>query len=522
MALKRVLDYRERTLLLIAIATLIRLIVGSVLELGSAEVYYWTYSLHLQWNYFDHPPLVAWLIRLTTADLLLHQELFVRLGAIISSAICTWLIFKIGTAVSSQQTGWFAGLLYTASLYGSIIAGTFILPDSPQMVFWLAGLLVLIKISQAAVYDSKSTWQWCLFGILSGLCIMSKVHGIFLWIGVVLYALWAKRSWLKHPGIYLSAVITLILISPIVIWNLQHDFITYKFHSGRVSLTGASVHIKGFIREFIAVVLTTNPVNFYLTWSSLIWVFRRKMTAERREIQLLLFCSLPLIVVLLYISLFRETLPHWPGPAYSCLIILPAMKLASAVKPERNPFPNRIKWALTYTLLMVILAILITNYYPGTLSTHKDGIDIGKGDLTLDMYGWQEAGQKYDSLYRSDVRNKIMPFGAPIIITNWIPAAHIDYYIAGRTGQETLAMGSVLDLHQYYWTNSFKKPLKNGDNAYFIVASDLFNYKTFDLVTNSFMRYQMPLVIPELRGGIICKQLYVFRMIGYRVNSAFR
>ena len=518
MALKSVLDYRERTLLLIAIATLIRLFVGSVLELGSAEVYYWTYSLHLQWNYFDHPPMVAWLIRLTTANLLLHQELFVRLGAIISSAICTWLIFKIGTAIDNLQTGWFAALLYTSSLYSSIIAGTFILPDSPQMVFWLAGILVLIKLSQAVVNNPKSTGQWCLFGILSGLCIMSKVHGICLWAGVVLYALLVKRSWLKHPGIYLSAVITLIIISPIIIWNLQHDFISYKFHSSRVSLTGAGVHIRGFIREFIAVMLITNPVNFFLTCSSLIWVFKRKITAEKREIQLLLFCSLPLIVILLFVSLFRETLPHWPGPAYSCLLILPAMKLASAMKPEWSPFPASIKWALTYTIIMVISVILITNYYPGTISAQKDGLNIGKGDLTLDMYGWEEAGQKFDSLYRSDVANKIMPYGAPIIITNWFPAAHIDYYIAARTGQETLGMGSVLALHQYYWTNAYKKQLKKGDNAYFIVSSNLFNYKTFDMVTDRFMRYEMPLVIPELRGGVICKQLYVFRLIGYRMN----
>ncbi|MFI5193428.1 MAG: ArnT family glycosyltransferase [Chitinophagales bacterium] len=518
MTLKRVLDYKERTLLLIGISTLIRLLVGSVLELGSAEVYYWAYSLHLQWNYFDHPPMVAWLIRLTTANLLLHQELFVRLGAIISSAICTWLIFKIGTAIDNLQTGWFAALLYTSSLYSSIIAGTFILPDSPQMVFWLAGILLLIKISHAAVYDQKSTWLWCLFGILSGLCIMSKVHGIFLWFGVILYALLVKRGWLKYRGIYLSAVITLIIISPIIIWNLQNNFISYKFHSSRVTLMGAGIHIKGFIREFIAVILITNPVNFFLTCSSLVWAFRKKIPADKRDIQLLLFCSLPLIVILLFISLFRDTLPHWPGPAYSCLLILPAMKLTSAMKWERSLFPNSIKWALTFMLLMIISVILITNYYPGTISEQKDGLNIGKGDLTLDMYGWEEAGQKFDSVYRSDVAKKIMPYGAPIIVTNWFPAAHIDYYIATRTRQETLGMGSILNLHQYYWMNEYKKQLKEGDNAYFIVSSNLFNYKTFDMVMDNFMRYEMPLVIPELRGGIICKQLYVFRLIGYRIR----
>lgn len=512
------MDYRERTLLLIAISTLVRLLVGSVLELGSSEVYYWAYSLHLQWNYFDHPPMVAWLIRLTTANLLLHQELFVRLGAIISSAICTWLIFKIGMAVNNLQTGWFAALLYTSSLYSSIIAGTFILPDSPQMVFWLAGILLLIRISHASDYDQKSTWHWCLFGIFSGLCIMSKVHGIFLWFGVVLYALLVKRSWLKYRGIYLSAVITLIIISPIIIWNLQNNFISYKFHSSRVTLTGVGIHIKGFIREFIAVILITNPVNFFLTCSSLVWAFRKKILADKRDVQLLLFCSLPLIVILLFVSLFRETLPHWPGPAYSCLLVLPAMKLTSAMKWKMSDIPNNIKWALTFMLLMVISAILITNYYPGTISEQKDGLNIGKGDLTLDMYGWEEAGQKFDSLYRSDIANKIMPYGAPIIVTHWFPAAHIDYYIATRTMQQTLGMGSILDLHQYYWMNKYKKQLKKGDAAYFIVSSNLFNYKTFDMVMNSFMRYEMPLVIPELRGGIICKQLYVFRLIGYTMN----
>ena len=167
-------------------------------------------------------------------------------------------------------------------------------------------------------------------------------------------------------------------------------------------------------------------------------------------------------------------------------------------------------------LAVAVSDFLVTNYYPGTTSEQKQGLNIGTGDLTLDMYGWKEAGKKFDSLYRSDVAKQIMPYNAPIIVTNWFPAGHIDFYIASKTKQQTIGMSNILSLHQYYWMNKYKKQLKNGDSAYFIVPSNLFNYKTFDELTNSFMSYEMPLVVNQFRGGLICKQLYIFRFKGYK------
>jgi hypothetical protein len=510
------MSYQKKTLLLIAIATVLRLIITSAFELSNAEVYYWALAQKLQWNYFDHPPMVAWLIRLTTANLMLHTELFVRLGAVITSAICTWLMFKIGAVINNSKTGWFAALLYTCSIYGSIVAGTSILPDSPQMVFWLSGIFFLIKILRSSTYNQRSNMLWCLFGLMSGLCIMSKVHGVFLWFGVALYVVFIDRNWLKYRGIYLSALITLIIISPIIIWNVQNDFVTYKFHSSRVSLAGSGVHFGVFIKELLEEVYICNPFNFFLFYSSLLSIIKGKILVEKKNIQILLFCSLPLIAILLFISLFREILPHWTGPAYTCLLILPAIKLASAPKNKARMVPNIIKAALVYAIIIGVAEVLVVNYFPGTLSDQKQGINIGKGDVTLDMYGWKEAGRKFDSLYRSDVAKKIMPTGSPIVVTNWYPAAHIDFYIAYQTNQQTIGIGDILSLHQYYWMNQYKKPLKDGDSAYFIVPSDLFNYSAFDEVINNFKTFEEVLVIPEFRGGIICKELHVFRVKGYK------
>lgn len=515
------MNYQKKIFLLIAVSTIARLIIAYNLELANDEVYYWTYALKLQWNYFDHPPVVAWLIRLTTINLLLHNELFVRLGAVISSAICTWLIFKIGMVIKNLQTGWFAALLYTSSIYCSLIAGTFIMPDSPQMVFWLTSVLLLIKLLRLTVNDPKFNLLWYWFGITAGLCIMSKIHGIFLWFGVALYALLIDRNWLKQRGIYLSALITLIIVSPIIIWNVENNFISYQFHSSRINLiTGVGIQTNRFFKELFAVIVTNNPVNFFLILISLLWAYKGKLPVNKKDIQLLLLCSLPLIVVVLFISAFRETLAHWPGPAYSCLLVLPAVKLASSIKRKTRFIPNVLKSALTYAVIIAVLEIIIINRFPGALSQQKEGIKTGAEDISVDMYGWKEAGSKFDSLYKSDVAKKTMPSGAPIIVTSWFPAAHIDFYIASKTKQQTIGIGNILNLHQYYWTNKYKQQLKNGDSAYYIVPSNLFTYKNLNEVTNEFIECEKPFIIFQFRSGVLCKKVYIFRLKGYRKYRA--
>jgi hypothetical protein len=105
------LNYTKKTSLLIIFSTLLRVVVASLLELGNDEVYYQTYAGHLQWNYFDHPPMVALLIKISTLNLLLHHEVFIRLGPILCAAAGTWLIYKIGTRIRNSRTGWFAAIL---------------------------------------------------------------------------------------------------------------------------------------------------------------------------------------------------------------------------------------------------------------------------------------------------------------------------------------------------------------------------------------------------------------------------
>lgn len=500
--------------LLIAVMTMARLVIASNTNLGNDEVYYWTYALDLQWNYFDHPPFVAWLIRATTVNLWLHHEAAVRFGAILSSGTGTWLIYRTGLLLRDERTGWYAALLYSASLYCSVIAGTFILPDSPQMVFWLWAILLLIKISKATEQNIPVFKLWCWFGFVTGLCILCKVHGIFLWAAVMITALFINRRLLQQSGMYISGIITLFIISPIIIWNIQHNFITYTYHGERVSLVNASFHPLGLIREIAGEIFYNNPFVFVLAWLSVLAAFKGSYDTIKQHTQILLACSLPLILILILLSAFKETLPHWSGPAYTYLILLSALKLSYNSSPR---IPNIITVALLFFVFIISTGLIVVNFYPGSLSPEKDPMQAGIGDPTLDLYGWKKTGIIIDSIRKKDILSKEMPASAPIVITRWYPAAHLDFYAAPLTTQNTYAIGKIFDLHQYHWSNEQK--LKKDDSAYYIVPSNLYSKRDADLVKSHFKYCSAALILPIYRNGKTAKNVILFKLKGYNTSA---
>ena len=191
-------QYSRKVFWLIIISSIIKLLAASFLELGNDEVYYWTYAIQSDWNHFDHPPMVALLIRLSTFNLLFTNAFFIRLGPILLTAINTYLIYDICSKIKNENAGFLAALLFSCSFYSSIIAGVFILPDAPQLFFWIFSIFLLIKVVSAIESDKNFNYNILLFGVVAGLCIMSKVHGVFLWIGFGLYILFYKRSLLSN------------------------------------------------------------------------------------------------------------------------------------------------------------------------------------------------------------------------------------------------------------------------------------------------------------------------------------
>jgi hypothetical protein len=514
------LNYKNKTLLLIFIATIIRCITACFIELGNDEVYYRMYAQYLQWNYFDHPPAVGWLIRFTTANLLVDNEFFIRLGAIISAAITTWTIFLCGRKLNNDYTGFLASFIYSCTIYGSIIAGNFILPDSPQMICWSAGLYLLISITRYNHINRTQKRNLLLFGFIAGLGMLCKIHTVFLWLGLLIYILLHNRQWFKQPALYIAAIITIALFYPVIMWNINNHFITYLYHSKRVSVANSTIDIGSFLTFTAGQILYLNPIIFFLIIISTIAAFKNNLPLSVSQKRVLLYCSLPLLFIATIVSLFKNILPHWTGPAYTSLILLAATyvsKLNVKTVFEKTVMPKILLAASAFQLLLILAGIVLINFMPGT-SGKKENKYYGEGDFTLDMYGWKNLQVPFKKIIENDIKDGSMKKDAIIICNKWFPASHIDYYLAMPLQKKLIAIGDTNEIHQYVWINNERLKLRSGDDAYCIVPSNYYVDAKKAYVAN-FDTIRLSKIIEQRRGGKICRYFYIWQMKNYKTKK---
>ncbi|MBN9298899.1 MAG: glycosyltransferase family 39 protein [Filimonas sp.] len=514
--------YKKKLINLIVVVTIIRLITACILELGNDEVYYYTYALHLQSNYFDHPPGIAWLIKLFTLNLTFQSEVFIRLGSIVFAAIGTWLVYQMGTFIRNERTGWFAAILYNTSIYTSIIAGTFILPDSPQVVFWLASVYAALHIVKHSTADEKVPFKlWLLFGLMNGLCIMCKVHGIFLWLGFGAYILLFDRKLFRSPGLYIAGIVTLLIISPIFWWNIQNGFVTWNYHSERVEVRQFSINTDDFIQTLIGQLFYNSPINVTLSVIALIYLFRHTAILKSKYLLLLIFCGLPIVLVVTVISLFKPVLPHWSGPGFLTLSLLAAYVLdVKAEAKNRKATPAILKVCNGFILVLVAVAIIGIKFYPGTLGS-KDEQNLGELDFTLDLNGWREFNHEFTRWADSAKATGFIHDGTKIVCNKWFPAAHIEYYTARRNNLPVTGVGYVNDLHQYVWLNHLRPQLQIGENALCIVPSNVpetpaETYKTTFASTDSLRSFT------QYRSGHAVRHFTIYLLKGYNGSDEAR
>jgi 4-amino-4-deoxy-L-arabinose transferase-like glycosyltransferase len=508
------LSFEKRTLLLIGIATLIRLFLSGIVELNNDEVYYYTYAQHLQWNYFDHPPMVGLFIRFFTAGCNLNHEFFIRLPAVLAAAVCTWIIFNIGKLLQDAYTGWLAACLFTASFYASVITGLLILPDSAQLIFWLLSVYFILKIVKGNT-NKRALNIWLLAtGFFIGLCVLSKVHGVFLWIGFGAYILFKRRDLLKNLFLYISFLITAAMLTPSYLWTIHNQFSTYNYHSSRISFR--QVQPDSFFRELTGSILYNNPVNIVLLISAIVYFKRKRTASDENGNEVLWWLGVPLIGTVLLLAVFNDTLPHWSGPAFTTMIPFAAQYMSNTNQTNRvqlSTMPIIIRWALGITGGVLVAAILIINYWPGSLG-NKQLPAWGKNDVTLDMCGWRQFEHSFSKVYVKDQQQQRSNPPACIFTDYWFPAAHLQFYVGLPLHLPVIAVGSMGDIHHFAWLNQRLKPLQTNANAYYITVSNFYEPPPPELLTY-FQSVSTPTLIPQMRSGRIVRYFYIYRLMQY-------
>jgi hypothetical protein len=500
--------------ILIAISFAIRAFIAWTLELGNDEVYYWTYALYPDLSHFDHPPMVGYMIQFFSLNLLFDSEIWIRMSSLILGSINIWLFFQMGKKLHGPRTGLIAATLYVASVYGTVITGIFILPDTPQMFFWLISLYLIIDIFHTETKPSKANKLLLYTGILIGLGMLSKYTSVYLWFGIFIYIILFDRKWLKSGYLYLSVILSIILFSPVIWWNIQNDFVSLSFQGGRVNpASGLELRPDYFFMEVLGEFLYNNPINVVLIILAVISLLKKRIkNGINRSFKILLSISLPLIFTFLFLSLFKRTLPHWTAPAYTTLLLLAAYHLNEIPGSAKVLFPKPMRYSLGLLLLVMTVGILqiklgiIRFDHPDKVSVTK----LGQKDISLDIYGWKKIGSEFTQILQRDRESGY--FNSEYIISHrWFPAANLDYYAGFPNDIKVLGLGYISAIHKYYWINQKRGGFDLGMNAYCITTSH--NYSDpYEDFSQFFSRIEPSDTLHIKRNGKHVMNVFIYRL----------
>ncbi len=509
--MKTAVNYRKYLWVLIGVSVLIRGILAAVLELGNDEVYYRLYALYPDWSHFDHPLMVGLVMQIFSFNLFFDSEFFLRLSSLIFGAINLWIVFDIGKLIRNERTGFYATLLYTASIYAFVITGIFILPDTSQSLFWLLALRQMLRTLHFCPHQSKSGIRMMGLGFLLGLGMLSKYTTIFLWFGIILYILFFNREWLRSKWLYLSIFISFLITLPILIWNMQNGFVSFGFQGERVNIFATGFNINYFLTELGGGFFYNNPVNFVLIMIAVFAAFKGKLKINRAYSQIILLTTLPLIFSFLFFSLFRSTLPHWSAPGYTSLVLLAAVWLDQ--KKEVSKFMTFVPLSLALSLLILVLVLgfVQIRWSPLKIDHSTNYHDLGKHDPSLDLAGFHQTGEKFAKIVKRDQLNGTMPDDAILTGNNWFPLANYDYYAASPIGMKVYGIGSLDHIHKYAWINQQNCGFNLGMDAYYITDSR--DYRSpFGVFEDYFETVESADTIQIYTGNKVVKRAFVFRL----------
>jgi 4-amino-4-deoxy-L-arabinose transferase-like glycosyltransferase len=323
------------SVILVLAMVVLRCLVASRIDLETDEAYYWLWSRRLAESYFDHPPMIAYLIRLGTA-LFGDTPFGIRSMAIACIVATSALVYALTVVLfDDRRLGalaalWFNLMPHTA--FFSIV----MYPDTPAILFW-----TLCCVALAQVWKTGRGAWWYLAGAAGGLLLLSKYTGVFLLGGVGLWLLMSPkmRHWLTRPEPYLAAMIALVLFSPVIQWNADHHWASFAKQFGRALDSTADGGIAN-VGVFIGVqMLFVSPLIFVFAIAGLVVAGARGFLRQEANWLLPALAVAPMLAYFAFHALSAEVLPQWPSAAYAIGVVAAVAAFAPCdERPEYGPF----------------------------------------------------------------------------------------------------------------------------------------------------------------------------------------
>jgi len=335
---------KQSAYLIIIFLALFSAIYNAFLPLHGDEAYYWMWSQHLQLSYYDHPPMIAYLIYL--ADIVSESEWGVRLVNVFCMSVSALYIFKLSALMFNEKIALNAVLIFSSII---LVHAGFIIttPDSPLVLFWS---LTLYYSYKAIFFERRK--DFIIAGIMLGLMMLSKYTAILFVPFLLTFILLKKRAIFKNIDFYIAVIIAGIVVSPMVYWNYQHDWISFAFQLNHGSDKSYIMHPVFLVNYLLGQFGIFSPV---FAGVLLFFLFKDKLYFRDKKLFFLALNSVTVLLFFFYKNLYVKMELNYTAPAYVAGTILTAYIFS---KYELNKtFKIGLIIALFFTILGRILFI---------------------------------------------------------------------------------------------------------------------------------------------------------------------
>src|SRR5580700_1708694 len=356
----------------------LRLVAAVWSPLTFDEAYYWMWSKHLAGGYYDHPPMVAVVIRLGTmigGD----TEIGVRLVSILLALPMSWAVYRTATILfGGMRVAATATILLNVTLMAAV--GTMIVtPDAPLLVASSFVLFYLAKVLETG----RGAW-WLAVGAAVGAALTSKYSALFFGPAILIWliAVPKLRHWLISPWPILGGLISLAMFSPVILWNADHHWVSFIKQIGRARIEDFK---PAFIGELIPtqIVFATPPV-FILGAMGLYALLKRDggASAARGLINAIFWT---IVLYFVWHSLHARVEANWFAPVYPVFAIAAAVaaNLTRWNKHQQRIVDFCLRWAAPTGILM--FALLIVQANTGALTGYRRDATVRSVGV-----GWRE------------------------------------------------------------------------------------------------------------------------------------
>lgn len=376
----------RNTALTILTLVALRLVAAAFTPVTFDEAYYWLWSKHLAGGYYDHPPMVAAVIRAGTL-IAGDSEFGVRLVSILLALPMSWAVYRSAEILfGNVRVAATAAILLNVTLM--VAVGTLIVtPDAPLLVASSFVLFFLAKVLQTG----RGAW-WLAVGAAVGAALLSKYTALFFGLAILIWLLAVPklRFWLLSPWPYLGGIVAFLTFSPVILWNAEHQWVSFLKQLGRARIEDFSPN---FILELIPTQFAfATPLVFILGAMGLYALIRDKVGALPSRV-LLNTMFWTIVAYFVWHSLHARVEANWFAPVY------PAFAVAAAVAAALAPWRPRVqrladfclRWSLPVGILM--FAGLIVQANTGVLSGYRRDATVRSVGV-----GWRELAMQIEAV----------------------------------------------------------------------------------------------------------------------------